>query len=215
MPRLIWGIVVAAAVTGALAGCGSSPDAGSASSSGGATAGPASSGTSATATATATAPGTGSPGSPGAPGAPGAAAGSPHCTSGMLGASLTDLGTAAGNRYATLVLTNRSGKNCTTGGWSGLQLSGADGTVPTKVVREGAARTITVGNGGRAYERLHWAVVPAGDEPDDAGCEPEPSALKVIAPNDTEQITANWTYGAVCQHGRIRLQPLTTNPEPR
>ncbi len=50
------------------------------------------------------------------------AGGRPHCTSGMLNARLTDLGAAAGNRYATLVLTNKSGKHCTTGGWSGLQL---------------------------------------------------------------------------------------------
>jgi hypothetical protein len=133
----------------------------------------------------------------------------------MLSATLTDLGAAAGNRYATLVLTNKSGKHCTTGGWSGLQLTGGDGTIPTRVVREGTARTITIVNGGRAYERLHWAVVPAGDEPDGDRCEPVPSTLKVIPPNDTEQIATGWSFGSVCGHGRIRLQPLTTNPEPR
>ncbi|GAA1838795.1 hypothetical protein GCM10009736_00180 [Actinomadura bangladeshensis] len=133
----------------------------------------------------------------------------------MLSASLTDLGAAAGNRYATLVLTNKSGKHCTTGGWSGLQLAGADGTIPTNVVREGTAHTITIDNGGHAYERLHWGAVPAGDEPDTDRCEPVPGTLKVIPPDNTEQIATGWTYGAVCRHGRIRLQPLTTNPEPR
>lgn len=219
MQRLIWGTLAATAITTALAGCGSSSNVGHASSSGGTT--PTRAATSAPA-AEAPSPGAGTPGkgtknSGGTSAATGSgnAAGRPHCTSGMLSASLTDLGAAAGNRYATLVLTNKSGKHCTTGGWSGLQLAGADGAIPTNVVREGTARTITIYNGGRAYERLHWGVVPAGDEPDTDRCEPVPSTLKVIPPNNTEQIAAGWTYGSVCQHGQIRLQPLTTNPEPR
>ncbi|NKZ08580.1 DUF4232 domain-containing protein [Actinomadura latina] len=210
MPRVIWGTLAAAAITTALAGCGSSSTVSGASSSGGAAPAPPP-GTSGASTAPSRGSGTAGNGG----GTSGNAAGRPHCTSGMLSARLTDLGAAAGNRYATLVLTNESGKHCTTGGWSGLQLAGADGTIPTKVIRTGTARTITIGNGGHAYERLHWAVVPAGDETDGAGCEPEPAALKVIPPNNTEQVTANWTYGPVCQHGQIRLTPVTTNPEPR
>jgi hypothetical protein len=211
MQRLIWGTIAAAAITTALAGCGSSSNVGNASSNGSTTPTP-------TPTSTSAAPSPG--GTPGSGGGTAGASGSnaggrPRCTSGMLNARLTDLGAAAGNRYATLVLTNKSGKHCTTGGWSGLQLAGADGTIPTKVIREGTAHTITIRNGGHAYERLHWAVVPAGDETDGTNCEPEPGTLKVIPPNNTEQIAASWTYGPVCQHGQIRLTPVTTNPEPR
>lgn len=217
MQRLIWGTLAATAITTALAGCGSGPNTGGTSSGGGAT--PTRAGTSTGVPAPS--PGAGTPvngtrsaGTSGVTNS-GDAAGRPHCTSGMLSASLTDLGAAAGNRYATLVLTNKSGKHCTTGGWSGLQLAGADGTIPTNVVREGAPHTITIFNGGHAYERLHWGVVPAGDEPDSDRCEPVPGTLEVIPPNDTEQIATGWTYGSVCRHGQIRLQPLTTNPEPR
>ncbi|TDD84880.1 DUF4232 domain-containing protein [Actinomadura darangshiensis] len=217
MPRLILGTLAAAAVATALAGCGSASNAS-----------PASAGGSGSSTPPGTSSTAANPGSPGgATGSGGANGGSgnanaggganpgrPQCTAGMLDASLTDLGAAAGNRYATLVLTNKSGKHCTTGGWSGLQLAGAGGTVPTKVVREGTPHTITIRNGGHAYERLHWAAVPAGDETGD-NCEPVASVLRVIPPNRTEQTDATWKYGPACQHGQIRLTPLTSNPEPR
>jgi hypothetical protein len=219
MPRLIWGTLTAAAITAALAGCSSSSHAGTSSNANTAPSAPGASAASPAPSRGAGSPGGGTgggtSGNAGSGGTGHAAPQRPHCTSGMLTARLTDLGAAAGNRYATLVLTNKSGKHCTTGGWSGLQLADAEGAVPTKVIREGTAHTITVYNGGHAYERLHWAVVPAGDETDGAGCEPEPTVLKVIPPNDTEQIAATWTFGAVCQHGQIRLTPVTTNPVPR
>lgn len=59
----------------------------------------------------------------------------------MLTAALGDLDAGAGNRYVTLTLTDKSGKHCRTGGWSGLQLTGAAGKIPTTVLREGTART--------------------------------------------------------------------------
>ncbi|MEV4005796.1 hypothetical protein [Actinomadura sp. NPDC049753] len=65
--------------------------------------------------------------------------------------------------------------------------------------------------GGRAYERLHWAAIPADDE---AGgtCEPAATALRMIPPNQTEPLSALWKYGPVCRHGEIRLTALTTTP---
>ncbi|MEU8309661.1 DUF4232 domain-containing protein [Actinomadura sp. NPDC048955] len=129
----------------------------------------------------------------------------------MLAASLSGLDAGAGNRYVTLTLTNNSGKHCRTGGWAGLQLSGTAGRIPTKVFREGTARTIVIPNGGRAYARLHWAVVPADDETGTT-CEPVADTLKVIPPNQTEAVSAKWKYGPVCQHGEIRLTPLATAP---
>ena len=91
----------------------------------------------------------------------------------MLRASLIDYDAGAGQRYLTLVLTNTSGRACTTGGWSGLSQANASGTIPTQVVRAGTARTITVPSGASAYEKLHWTVVPADDETGPT-CEPVP-----------------------------------------
>ncbi|MEV0662491.1 DUF4232 domain-containing protein [Actinomadura luteofluorescens] len=129
----------------------------------------------------------------------------------MLTASLSGPDAGAGNRYLTLTLANKSGKHCRTGGWAGLQLSGAAGKIPTRVFREGTARTIVIPNGGRAYARLHWAVVPADDETGTT-CEPVADTLRVIPPNQTESMNAMWRYGPVCQHGEIRLTPLATTP---
>ncbi|MEV3919930.1 DUF4232 domain-containing protein [Actinomadura coerulea] len=129
----------------------------------------------------------------------------------MLTASLGNLDAGAGNRYVALTLTNKSGKHCRTGGWSGLQLTGAAGRIPTTVFREGTARTIVVPDGGHAYERLHWAAVPADDETGST-CEPVATALRVIPPNQTAAVDARWEYGPVCRHGEIRLTPLATTP---
>lgn len=129
----------------------------------------------------------------------------------MLTATLSGPDAGAGNRYLTLTLTNKSGKHCRTGGWTGLQLAGAAGSVPTKVFREGSPKTIVIPDGGRAYERLHWAVVPADDETGGT-CEPVATALRVIPPNQTGALTAGWSYGPVCRHGLIRLTPLATTP---
>ncbi|MBE1534100.1 DUF4232 domain-containing protein [Actinomadura algeriensis] len=210
MPRFFWGTLAAAAVATTVAGCGSTSDAGTASSNGGASAetstGTSQSGDSGEGADQGAPAGTsGSPGSGGAEGSGGA----PHCTGSMLGATLTDLGAGAGQRYATLVLSNRSGDPCTTGGWAGLQQVKGDETIPTKVVRRGDARTITIPPKTSAYERLHWAAVPAADETGSGGCEPVPTELKVIPPNETTQITAAWDGGPVCGHGEIELEPLT------
>ncbi|MBT2213894.1 DUF4232 domain-containing protein [Actinomadura sp. NEAU-AAG7] len=136
----------------------------------------------------------------------------PHCTTSKLKASLSDFDAGAGQRYLTLALTNISKSACTTGGWSGLGQADAKGAIPTTTVREGKAHTITIPAGHSAYEVLHWAAVPADDETGDP-CEPVPTTLRVIPPNETTRLTAPWNYGAVCQHGSIRLTPLTlTHP---
>ncbi|WP_242900922.1 DUF4232 domain-containing protein [Actinomadura terrae] len=136
----------------------------------------------------------------------------PHCTTSKLKASLSDFDAGAGQRYLTLTLTNVSKSACTTGGWSGLDQADAEGAIPTTTIRDGKAHTITIPAGHKAYEVLHWAAVPADDETGDP-CEPVPTSLSVIPPNETTRLVAPWNYGAVCQHGRIHLTPLTlTHP---
>ncbi|QXJ24390.1 DUF4232 domain-containing protein [Actinomadura graeca] len=212
MHRIIWGTLAAAALATSLTACGSSSNAGTTSAGG---TQPTSPGTPLSDGPTTGTPGAGAPGA-GTPGASAGAGGNGHgtgagglrCTTPMLTASLTGYDAGAGQRYLTLVLTSKSSKPCTTGGWSGLALAGPDGPVPTQVVREGTARTITLPPGGSAYQKLHWTVAPAYDE-DEETCRPTATTLRVIPPNETTRLTVPWKYGQVCQHGRIRTTPLS------
>ncbi|OLT35903.1 hypothetical protein BJF79_31805 [Actinomadura sp. CNU-125] len=218
MPRFFWGTLAAAAIATGAAGCGSTSDAGTASADGGTSAQASASANESTSQGEGSGEGAaegagesspgGTSGSPGSGGSEGSGGAAP-CTSSMLSATLTDLGAGAGQRYATLVISNRSGDPCTTGGWAGLQQVRGNETIPTRTVRRGDAETITIPPKTSAYERLHWAAVPADDETGSGGCEPVPTELKVIPPNQTSQITATWDGGPVCQHGEIELEPLT------
>lgn len=131
-----------------------------------------------------------------------------RCTSAMLKASVIEQDAGAGQRHATLVLHNEMWARCSTGGWVGLQLVGRTGAIYTTTIREGSPRTFVLQQDESAYERLHWAAVPADDETG-ARCEPTPTVLRVIVPNDTHQIVATWALGPVCRHGRIHLAPLS------
>jgi hypothetical protein len=208
MQRIIWGTVAAAALTAALTGCDasftaspssneSSPPASTSTQNGS----PHHSGTNGgSGTSTTTGTGTGS-----RPNGTGVR----HCTTSDLHASAYSNGDpGAGQRYGTLQLTNNSGTSCTTGGWSGLGLANATRALPTKVVREGTARTITIPAGASAYEQLHWGVVPGEGESETGQCEPTAKALHIIPPNQTTFISTSWIGGPVCQQGQIRLTPI-------
>lgn len=208
MQRIIWGTVAAAALAAALTGCdasftaspssnASSPPAGTSTQNGSPHhSGPAGG----SGTSTTTGNGTGSRPN---------GTGTRHCTTSDFNASVYSNGNAgAGQRYATLQLENASGSSCTTGGWSGLGLVNADGALPTRVVREGSARTITIPAGASAYEQLHWGVVPGEGESETGQCEPTARALHIIPPNQTTHISVNWVGSPVCQHGQIRLTPI-------
>jgi hypothetical protein len=206
MNRIIWGTVAAAALTAALTGCDASFSA-SPSSANGSTTPSASTQHGGSGNSSAPAGGGGSStGNGGGSGSGGS--GIRHCTTSDFDASVYSNGDpGAGQRYATLQLENTSRSACTTGGWSGLGLVNANGALPTKVVREGTARTITIPAGASAYEQLHWGVVP-GDGEGGAQCEPTAKALHIIPPNQTTHITVNWVGSPVCQHGQIRLTPI-------
>ncbi|HEU5030070.1 MAG TPA: DUF4232 domain-containing protein [Spirillospora sp.] len=201
MQRIIWGTLAAAALAAALTGCDASFSASPSSSTqdGGSSQTSAPHGGSGTSTTSGT--GTGK--------RPNGASGTRHCTTSDLHASAYSNGDpGAGQRYGTLQLTNNSGTSCTTGGWSGLGLANANGALPTRVVREGTARTITIPAGASAYEQLHWGVVP-GDGDDQSGqCQPTARALHIIPPNQTTYLSVNWIGGPVCQQGQIRLTPI-------
>jgi hypothetical protein len=150
----------------------------------------------------------------------GAAAGggrAPWCATDALSASVRPLDSAAGQRYAALVLTNTSGAACRTQGWPGLQLATGDGTaLPTETVREEGqdSHPLTIEPGGSAWARLHWTVVAGEDDPADGDCGPAPAELRVIPPDQEEATAAGWDLGEVCGAGRIEERPLAEGSGP-
>ena len=62
--------------------------------------------------------------------------------------------------------------------------------------------TVTLAPGGSARSLLHWTVVPASNE-NASVCEPTAVTAVVTPPNQTTSSLRPWTFGVVCQHGRI------------
>jgi hypothetical protein len=92
-------------------------------------------------------------------------------------------------------------------GYSGFQLENATGVVPTKLERKAdpAPAALTLAPGGKASANLHWGVVPAGSEPVEGPCQPEPSSAAAIPPDETVPLSVPWTLGPVCSGGRIEI----------
>jgi hypothetical protein len=127
-----------------------------------------------------------------------------ECTTAQLSAQLKPGSPGAGQRYATVVLTNRSASTCTERGYGGLALLGAPGQgVPTDLrrVASPAPTTVTLAPGASVRSLLHWGVVPAGNE--GATCEPTATAVVVTPPDQTTAALQPWSFGPVCQHGLI------------
>lgn len=145
-------------------------------------------------------------------GGSGAAARPERCHTSQLDARVRMLDAAAGNRYAALILTNTSNASCRTFGYVGLQLTGATGTkLPTSVIRESAPgpHGVTLGPGKSAWTRIHWTVASGTGEPAAGLCEPQPSRLLVIPPDERTQLSARWPSGSVCEHGKIFVTALS------
>jgi hypothetical protein len=144
---------------------------------------------------------------------PTTAGGPDRCHTSELTGSLSQGDAAAGNRYATLTLTNTGGEVCTVYGYGGLGLVRADGTaVPSQQDRVAAAdgtggQRTTLQPGQSVSATLHWTVVATGPEPTTGDCEPTPTTLTVIPPNETDALNVGWTYGPVCDFGAIEQTP--------
>lgn len=113
---------------------------------------------------------------------------------------------AAGNRYATLWITNTGTAPCTLDGYGGLQLMDSNGDpLPTEVRRtaDPGPAPVALSPGERAGENLHWGVVPGDGEPAGRPCEPTPASIEVMPPDDNRSVAARWPYHQVCQHGLI------------
>jgi hypothetical protein len=140
----------------------------------------------------------------------------PHCGTADLALTLVPGSPGAGQRYARVVLTNRSSHACWTYGFIGIQLfDGAGRPVPTDLVRQPppAPTVVMIAPNGAAYSGLHWAAVPAADETGQQ-CEPVPASVYVTPPDETTQLAVPWSGGSVCQHGRIDTGALAPGTGP-
>jgi hypothetical protein len=125
------------------------------------------------------------------------------------------LDAGAGQRYATVILTNKTHKTVRTEGYVGLQLLNSHSKdVTTHVVRDrGRVVLITLKPGQSAYTRLHWAAVPAAGEPTKA--EKNPTWLEVTPPDSYHHLNTAWKLGDVLQKGRIDITPLAKGTGPK
>lgn len=148
---------------------------------------------------------------------PAAPAAGERCHTRELAASLQQQRPGGGNRYAVLTLTNRSSRSCPVTGFPGLQLlDSSRRSLPTNVVRDQqqAAQTVQLAPGAAAFTTLHWGLVAGDGEPQTTQCEPAPASVEVTPPDETTQLVIGWTYGPVCQKGRIDLPALAPGAGP-
>ena len=133
-------------------------------------------------------------------------AGQGRCTAAVLTGRVQLGDSAAGNRYARLVVTNTGSAPCTLYGYGGFQLVAADGTaLPTRTLRDEAPgpSLVRLGAGATAAKNLHWTVVATGPEPADRPCQPAPRTARIIPPDETEPFTVDWSFGPVCGAGTM------------
>ncbi|MER6947200.1 DUF4232 domain-containing protein [Nonomuraea sp. NPDC000554] len=130
-----------------------------------------------------------------------------RCTASRLQVRLDRVDPGAGNRYAPLVFTNRSGASCTLYGHPGLVMIDGKGDALRTRVRRGteAERELTLKPGASARATLHWTVVETGAE---KTC-PTATRLLVIPPDERSYLTIGFPAGRVCDDGRLDVTPLS------
>jgi hypothetical protein len=135
-----------------------------------------------------------------------------RCHTSELTGSLGPETAGAGQRYATLMLRNTGGRTCTVHGFGGLGLAGAGGVVlPTKQVRAGSpATTVRLAPGATTRSDLHWGAINGPGDASDGDCQPAPTTLRVIPPDETDPLSVAWTFGPVCEGGTIEQHPYAS-----
>jgi hypothetical protein len=135
-----------------------------------------------------------------APSASRAAPVSTRCHTSELTASFGRVDPGAGQRYATIVLGNRSGRTCTVYGYGGMQpLDSAKRQLPVMLTRVRSRRPtlVRLAPGSQVSKLIHWTVVPSGAQE----C-PRPAYAAVTPPDETDPIVIAWPFEEVCG-GRI------------
>ena len=122
--------------------------------------------------------------------------GASRCHTSELSASLTSGEPGAGQRYATLSLTNTSARACTVFGYGGLQpLDAAKQQLPITLIRD-TGRPVTpirLAPGASVGRTIHWGAVPPGSQP----C-PTPAYASIIPPDETSPLVIGWSLGPIC-----------------
>jgi hypothetical protein len=142
----------------------------------------------------------------------------PRCHAKQLSVSFQGGEPGAGQRYATLVLTNHSMKACYVKGYVGMQLlNDKYHPLPTEVVRlkTKPPQSVVIRQNQSASSVLHWTVVSGSGEPTDRQCEPTPSYVRVTPPDERDFLLTKWLGDFVCVHGRIHTTPLVFGISPR
>jgi hypothetical protein len=133
------------------------------------------------------------------------------CRTQDLTARVTEGSPGAGQRYATLRLTNHSAHSCHTFGFVGLLLLDAHGrALPTDPVRDHsvAAHRVVLAPGARATTLLHWGAFPGPGDRQAGNCQPQSSRVEITPPDETTHLVAKWPGGPVCEKGRLDVRAL-------
>lgn len=131
---------------------------------------------------------------------------STRCTAATLRGELKAGDPGAGQRYATLLVTNTGKVSCTLYGYGGLALLDKSGNaLRTQLERRPnpGPKLVTLRPGAKAGKELHWGAVPGQGEPTSGPCQPEPAKISVIPPDERAPFEVAWSFGPVCQQGRI------------
>jgi hypothetical protein len=128
------------------------------------------------------------------------------CTAQNLAGTVQPLDAAAGNRYAELVVTNKTDATCTLYGYGGLEFVDGNGKpTPTDLTRQPdpGPTLVTLAPGQTAAKKLHWGVVATGNEPATGPCQPPSAGARVIPPDDTQAFIVTFDFGSVCAGGHV------------
>ncbi|WP_433256184.1 DUF4232 domain-containing protein [Streptosporangium sp. CA-135522] len=128
-----------------------------------------------------------------------------RCRTEALAARIGTVDAGAGQRYAPLVITNRSARTCWVYGFAGLIMIDRNGdALRTRTRRENVRpRRITLRPGAGAHARLHWTEVPVGSE---TRC-PVSARLMIIPPDEVAHLEIPFTARA-CDDGRLDIAPM-------
>jgi hypothetical protein len=70
-------------------------------------------------------------------------------------------------------------------------------------MRDPAPAIVALEPGNSVSADLHWSVVAGPGDAQSGNCQPVPSTLRVIPPDETEALSVPWGEGSVCQGGTI------------